>query len=127
MLCRTRKNLGLQLTAGADYYNAMQIVKTQLLLGSADETVRNMISAKIAREASMSRLLKPSKINTEAVTQVKLNLLFPTQPDRQDWGMEISKPNTRPLTSESLCPPLSAALQKKSEYNMLKNLRCKVA
>ena len=64
----------------------MQIVKTQLLLGSVDGTVRNMISAKITREASMNRLPKPSKINTEAAAQVKLDLLFPTQQDRQGLG-----------------------------------------
>ena len=86
MLYRTRNNLGLQLTAVTDHYNTMQIVKTQLLLGSVDETVRNMISAKITREASMNRLLKPSKINTEAAAQVKLDLLFPTQQDRQGLG-----------------------------------------
>ena len=34
----------------------------------------------------MNRLLKPSKINTEAVAQAKLNLLFPTQTDRQGLG-----------------------------------------
>ena len=86
MLYRTRTNLGLQLTAVVDHYNAMQVVKTQLLLESADESVRKMINAKIIREASMTRLLKPSKINTEAAAQVKLYLLFPTQPDRQGLG-----------------------------------------
>jgi hypothetical protein len=86
MLYRTRTNLGLQLTSVADHYTAMQIVKTQLLQESADENVRNMINSKITREASMKRRLKPSKLNTEAAAQTKLDLLFPTQPDRQGLG-----------------------------------------
>ena len=86
MLYRTRTNLGLQLTSVDDHYTAMQIVKTQLLQESADENVRNMISAKIAREESMTRLLKSSKLNTVAAAQTKLDLLFPTQPDRQGLG-----------------------------------------
>jgi hypothetical protein len=86
MLYRSRTNLGLQLTAVGDHYNAMQVVKTQLLQESADETVRETLSAKVAREASMTRHRKPSKLNTEATAQVKLDLRFPTQPDRQGLG-----------------------------------------
>lgn len=86
LLYRTRAHLGLQLTAVSDHYNSMQVVKTQMLLESVDENVRNLMRAKVAREASMTRLLKPSKINTEAAAQVKLDTLFPTQSDRQGLG-----------------------------------------
>ena len=51
--------------------------------------MRNVISAKIAREASMSRLLKPSKVNTEAVFSRRSQIA-------KDWVMGISKPDTRP-------------------------------
>ena len=44
----------------------------------------------------------------------------------KDWGMGISKPNRRPPKSKSWCLSLPVA-QRKSEYNMLKNLRCNVA
>jgi hypothetical protein len=82
----------------------MQIVKTQLLQESADENVRNMIAAKTKREASMTRLHKPSKLNTVAAAQVQLDLRFPTQTNHQELGhgnfkAEHTTAETRTLVS----------------------------
>lgn len=86
LLYRLRQNLGLQITSVGDHYKASQLIKAQLLQNSADSNIGILWKAKQAREASLTRHFRVSKLNAEANAQTELELLFPTQSSRQGLG-----------------------------------------
>ena len=86
LLYRLRENLGLQITSVADHYKASQLIKAQLLQNSADDNIGLLWKTKQAREASLTRHFRVSKLNAEAKAQTELELLFPTQSGRQGLG-----------------------------------------
>lgn len=103
-LYRAYNHLGLQLTSIEDHYKSSQLVKSQLLKNSADESVRNVFQAKTDKEDKMTRHFKASQLCTIASAQVKLNLQYPTQVGLQGLGngnynIEHTKAEVRKLVS----------------------------
>jgi hypothetical protein len=86
ILYRAYDHLGLRLTSMEDHYKASQLVKTQLLKYSVDESVRKVWQAKEDKEAKLKRHFKASQLGTVAASQVKLDLQYPRQDGRQGLG-----------------------------------------
>jgi hypothetical protein len=86
VMYRTRKNLGLQLTAVSDHYVNMQVIKCQQLATSLDPAVRRVWVSKTDKEQKMTQHFRASQLNTVASAQVELNTKFAGQVGRQGLG-----------------------------------------
>ena len=86
VLYRSKTNFGLGLTSVVAHYKLMQINKCSLLHSSVDEDVVKVFKAKTRKESTFTRVRKSTQLHTSMDVQANLDLLFPTQANRQGLG-----------------------------------------
>ena len=98
VLYRSKENFGLGLTSVLDHFTRMQIVQCQLLSKSPCEDVKEVYTAKAKRENNGGYKFRATRLNQMLEEEAKLNLLFPTQPDRK--GLGAGRFNAHPSKSQ---------------------------
>ena len=86
ILYRSKENFGLGLTPVVDHYKRMQLVKEQLLKNSFSRDIREIVQARIKREAKPGRKWRVSRLATKVEAEVDLQLRFPRQATREGLG-----------------------------------------
>ena len=76
LMFRSKKNFGLGLTAIADHYQKMQLIKCQLLQNSKDPTIRELYKNRENLNAKLSRVWKAANVSEMVNAEVDLNLKF---------------------------------------------------
>lgn len=93
LLFRSKKNFGLGLTAIADHYQKMQLIKCQLLQNSKDPTIQELYKNREKLNEKLSRVWRATKVSKTINSEVDLNLKFPSQEGRQGLGFGHFNPN----------------------------------
>jgi hypothetical protein len=84
-LFRSRQSFGLGLTAVADHYQAMQLVKCQLLQQSDDDSIRALYTSMKSRQTK-GRKWRASRTMNDVDTEVDLKIHFPAQTGKSGLG-----------------------------------------
>ena len=93
LMFRSKKNFGLGLTAIADHYQKMQLIKCQLLQNSKDPTIRELYKNRENLNAKLSRVWKATNVSKKVNAEVDLNLKFPSQQGNQGLGFGLYNPH----------------------------------
>ena len=86
-LFRSKEQFGLGLTSVVDHFERMQIIKCFLLQHSEDADVRKVYESREKRESSETgRVWRPTPLTNSLVSDVSLQLRFPSQVGHQGLG-----------------------------------------